>query len=317
MRRDSGRETLSAPALPRLVDIEHADTWAHRVFTFDRLREGFENARFEILERGPVRAKLRVTTTACASTLVQDFILYADADQLEVEARLDMRERFRMLKLCFPVAARSPKAHAEISYGVIERECDGCEETGHRWMQLGGETGGLAVLNDGKYSFSAVGNELRLTVANTSIYADHFGQRNRDDRCVHADMGAQEFRYALVPHDGSWTKAGLARRGELFNRPLTSIVETYHEGPLPARYEGLSVEPSNVSVGALKRAEDGGGWILRVNETVGAETDAAVKAPMLGRELKLHLAPLDVRSIFIPDDAGAPVREVLFTEWER
>ena len=317
MRRDSGRETLSALALPRLVDIEHADTWAHRVFTFDRLREGFENARFEILERGPVRAKLRVTTTACASTLVQDFILDADADQLEVEARLDMREKFRMLKLCFPVAAQSPKAHAEISYGVIERECDGCEETGHRWMQLGGETGGLAVLNDGKYSFSAAGNELRLTVANTSIYADHFGQRNRDDRCVHADMGAQEFRYALVPHDGSWTKAGLARRGELFNRPLTSIVEAYHEGPLPARYEGLSVEPSNVSVGALKRAEDGGGWILRLNETVGAETDASVKAPMLGRDLKLHLAPLEIQSIFIPDDAGAPVREVLFTEWER
>ena len=94
-------------------------------------------------------------------------------------------------------------------------------------------------------------------------------------------------------------------------------METYHEGPLPARYEGLSVEPSNVSVGALKRAEDGGGWILRLNETVGAETDASVNAPMLGRELKLHLAPLEIQSIFIPDDAGAPVREVLFTEWER
>ena len=316
-RKDTGREALSAPAMPRLVDIEHVDTWAHNVFTFDKLRESFGDARFEVLESGPVRAKLRVTTTACASTLVQDYILYADADQIEVEAHLDMRENFRMLKLCYPVAAESPVARAEISYGVIEREPDGCEETGHRWMELGDEKGGLAVLNDGKYSFSAAGNELRFTVANTSVYADHYGQGHRDNLCVHADMGMQEFRYALVPHDGCWTKADLAHRGEVFNRPLTSIVETYHEGPLPAVYEGLSVDAQNVSVGALKRAEDDNGWILRLHETIGAETEAVVRAPMFGRELKVRLTPLDIKSIFIPDDDSAPVSEVLFTEWSK
>ena len=184
-------------------------------------------------------------------------------------------------------------------------------------MELGDEKGGLAVLNDGKYSFSAAGSELRFTVANTSVYADHYGQEHRDDLCVHADIGMQEFRYALVPHDGSWTKANLAHRGEIFNRPLTNIVETYHEGPLPAVYEGLCVEPKNVSVGALKRAEDDNGWILRLHETIGAETDAVINAPMFGRELKLHLTPLDIRSIFIPDDASAPVNEVLFTEWSK
>ena len=127
----------------------------------------------------------------------------------------------------------------------------------------------------------------------------------------------QEFRYALVPHDGCWTKANLARRGEVFNRPLTSIVETYHEGPLPAVFEGLWVDRENVSVGALKRAEDDNGWILRLNETIGAATGVNVHAPMFGRDLKLYLAPMDIQSIFIPDDASAPVREVLFTEWEK
>ena len=316
-RKDSGREALSGPAMPCLVDIEHADTWAHNVFTFDKLCEQFGKARFDVLERGPVRAKLRVTVSARDSVLVQDYILYADADQIEVEARLDMHENFRMVKLCYPVAAESPAARAEISYGVIEREPDGCEETGHRWMELGDSNGGLALLNDGKYSFSAAGSELRLTVANTSAYADHYGQGHRDGLCVHADIGMQEFRYALVPHDGCWTKANLARRGEVFNRPLTSIVETYHEGPLPAVFEGLWVDRENVSVGALKRAEDDNGWILRLNETIGAATGVNVHAPMFGHDLKLHLAPMDIQSIFIPDDASAPVREVLFTEWEK
>ena len=314
-RKDSGREVLAGPARPRLVDVEHVDTWAHGVFAFDKLREEFGGARIQILERGPVRVRLRVETFARDSALVQDYVLYAGADQLEVEARLEMREKFRMLKLCFPVAAEKPAARAEIAYGFIEREPDGCEETGHRWMQLGGERGGLAVLNDGKYSFSAADGELRLTVANTSIYADHYGQKHRDDRCVHADMGAQEFRYALVPHDGDWRDANLAHRGERFNRGLPYVVETYHEGDLPAVYQGLKVDCENVSVGALKRAEDGGAYILRVVETTGRAAETTLHAPMLGREIPLALAPMEIRTLRIPDDPEESVSDVLFTEW--
>ncbi len=313
--KESQQEVLKAPALPYLVDIEHVDIWAHAVFTFDKLRENFQNARFQILESGPVRAKLRVTTTACSSTLVQDYVLYADSDQLEVEVQLDMQESFRMLKLCFPIDATSPKARAEIPYGFIEREMDGCEETGHRWMQVGDDNGGLAILNDSKYSFSAINNELRLTVANTSIYADHYGQQHRDDLCIHADIGKQEFRYALVPHAGCWKKANLSHRGELFNRKLPYVVETYHEGDLPAIYQGLSISSRNISVGALKRAEENNGYILRVHETIGAATKAIIDAPMFNRYMNLNFSPMEIKTILIPDDQAMPVREVLFTEW--
>ena len=315
MRKDSGREVLSRPAMPRLVDNEHADTWAHMVFKFDQMKESFQNARFQVVEVGPVRARLRVTTSALRSTLIQDYLLYANADQLEVSARLDMHEDFRMLKLCFPVAASEPVARAEISYGMIERPLDGCEETGHRWMEVGGKEGGLGVLNDSKYSFSAVDGELRLTVANTAIYADHYGQKTRDDYCRHADMGEQEFRYALVPHDGDWAKAGLPHRGEVFNRALTHVVETYHAGDLPPVYEGLRVTADNISVGAFKRAEDGNGYVLRVVETMGRATDTVVDAPVLGRTLPLSFGPLEIKTVLIPDDPAAPIRETLLTEW--
>ena len=312
--KESGREILKRPARPRLVDIEHADTWAHGIFTFDRMRESFGAARFQVLETGPVRAKLRVTTAAGRSTLTQDYTLYADADQLEVEVCLDLREDFRMLKLCFPVAAKRPRARAEIAYGVIERPLDGREETGQRWMEVGDDAGGLAVLNDGKYSFSAVDGELRLTVANSSIYADHYGQETRDDLCVHADIGVQRFRYALVPHAGGWQEVGLARRGEVFNRGLTHIVETYHEGDLPAVYEGLRVDAENVSVGAIKRAEDGDGWVLRAVETAGRPVEATVEAPLWNRSIQLRFTPLEIKTVFVPDDPAAPVEERLLTE---
>ncbi len=315
VRKDSGREALKAPAMPRLVDIEHVDTWAHAVDVFDKMKESFQNAKFQIVEVGPVRAKLRVTTSAAKSTLIQDYILYADADQIEVEAMLDMQEKFRMVKLCFPVAAEAPVARAEISYGMIERPLDGCEETGHRWMEVGDKNGGIALLNDSKYSFSAVNGELRLTVVNTSIYADHYGQQTRDNLVRHADMGMNEFKYAIVPHDGCWCKANLNHRGEVFNRALPHVIETYHEGDLPAVYSGLAVDAENISVGALKRAEDDNGYILRVVETTGKATKTTLAAPMFGRNIELSFGAMEIKTLFVPDEADAPVKEVMITEW--
>ncbi len=313
--KETGYETLKAPADVKLIDIEHVDTWAHMVFKFDKEKESFADARFTVLEKGPVRAKLQVTTKVLGSTMKQYYTLYAGADQLEVDVELDMQEKFRMVKLCFPVAANDPVSRAEISYGFIERVCDGAEETGHRWMALGGEEGGIGLLNNGKYSFSCENGEIRLTVANTSVFADHYGQNTRDEQCPFADMGVQEFKYAIVPYAGCWKKANFARRGEVFNRALPWVIETYHEGKLPTSYEGLKVSAENVSVGALKRAEDNNGYIIRLNETAGIATKAVIEAPMFGRTIEVELSPIDIKTVFIPDDAAAPVKEVMITEW--
>ncbi len=310
----TGFEALSAPAKLRLFDNEFADTWAHMEFTFDDPKGDFGDPTFELIESGPIRAKLRVTTSHHASTFIAEYTLGAQDDQIEVSARLDMADKFRMAKLCFPVNAKNPVARAEIAYGVIERPCDGCEETAQRWMGLSGEAGGLAVLNDSKYSFSASDAELRVTVANTSIFADHYGQDYRDADCRHMDMGEQEFRYAIVPHGGSWTTKNLARRGEVFNQPLISIVETYHEGSLGATSEGIGALPENVSVGALKRAEDGMGHVLRLTETQGKSVQTQIDLKLANRMFPLALTPWELKTVYLPDDPAQPVREILITE---
>lgn len=310
--KKNGYEAISAPAGMRLFDVEFADTWAHMEFKFDDPRGDFGGAEFAVKEAGPVRAKLRVKTVCGASTLVQDYILGADDDQLIVEAKLDMNEKFRMAKLCFPVNAQKPVARAEIAYGVIERECDGCEETGQRWLELGGDEGGLGILNDSKYSFSAPGGEIRLTVANTSIYADHYGQKDRDEDCRHMDMGEQEFRYALVPHGGSWRDAGLTRRGMAFNMPLASIVETYHEGELGPEYEGVRVDAENVTVSAIKRAEDGSGWVARITENCGIPTAAEIDIKLIGRKIKVNMGKYEIKTLLLRD--GMEPKEIPVTE---
>ena len=128
------------------------------------------------------------------------------------------------------------------------------------------------------------------------------------------DLGEQRFRIALAPFSGSWRKADLTRRAALLNTEGVVIRETYHEGPLARSYRGLSLEGETVSMSALKRAEDGRGWVLRLWENAGAVCRARVDAPMLGRAFKTELAPFEIKTLLLPDDPALPEREISLTE---
>ena len=104
-------------------------------------------------------------------------------------------------------------------------------------------------------------------------------------------------------------EAGLPRRADLFSRPMPFVTETYHEGDLPSAYEGLRVEPENVSVSALKRAEDGGGWVLRAWETAGEACRARVFAPLFQRDIALAFSPFEIKTVYIPSDPAQAARE--------
>jgi len=249
--------------------------------------------------------------------MTQWFTLYADSDQLEVRVRLDLCEQHRMIKICLPTIMEDAKEISEIAFGALQRSACGNEEHCQRWVALEGKGFGLAVLNNGKYSYSAQEGELRLTAANTSIFADHYGQSYRDDSCLFMDQGVQEFRYVLYPFTGTWQKAQLQHRASLLNQCLPRVVETYHKGPLPPSYQGLEVDNPALSLSALKRAEDEKGYVIRLQNTSDQSQSAQLHLPLLKRELTLELRPWEIRSCYLPDDANLPVRDVLLTEFDR
>lgn len=312
--KTTGRDALTAPARARLMDIEACDTWAHMVFRFDQPAGVFSDAKITVLEQGPIRAGVKVVTRFGASILEQKYYLHADGDQLDVEAKFDLREKHRMIKLCFPTDGTHDVA--EIPYGAIERHVNGDEECCQRWAAVQGARGGLAIINNGKHSYSAPCGELRMTVANTSIYADHYGQSQRDDECSYMDQGEMWFKYAVVPFDGAWQNADLSRRAALLQQPVQAVVETYHEGALGSQYCGMSIDSNHVDVGAFKRAEDDHGYVLRLYETTGRAVRTELKLPLLRRTVQLELTPFEIKTLYLPDDKNLPARDVLISELE-
>ncbi len=313
--REGGADVaeLADPSRPRaLVVDDTSDTWGHRQLAYRDEIGPFETTRVSLIERGPVRAILRVESRYGTSELVEDFILAAGARALEMRVILDWREQSKLLKLRFPTRIRTETVTYEIPYGTIERPANGEEEPGQRWLDVSGPLDdadgafGLAVLNDGKYSFDAIGGEIGVTAVRSPIYAHHEPAVPRPGvRYSFQDQGIQRFTLALVPHRGGWSDAGLTREALVLNQRPTVLLESYHDGPLPQVASYAAVEPDNLVLGSVKLAEDGNDLVVRVVETAGRPADARVTFPAWDRALAFEIGPYEIRTFRVPRDPGA------------
>jgi alpha-mannosidase len=77
---------------------------------------------------------------------------------------------------------------------------------------------------------------------------------------------------------------------------------------LPLNRSFLKINPGNVVLSALKRAEDGDGVILRFYETKGEETDA---------ELTLFREPKVVKTVNMLEEEDEGVKKELKREGEK
>jgi alpha-mannosidase len=271
----TGKELLSGATKTVLVDETDSDTWAHGITEFKKEAETFSKGEIRVVESGPVRATVRTWQFGEHTSVRRDYCLTAGSDVVTVKTKVDFREHHRMLKFRFPTTVENPRVLCEIPFGSIERPNDGTEQVCHRWFAAadGGGTGGLAVLNDSKYSFDADGSVLSLTVLRGAIWADHFGAR--DEFCEYMDQGEHEFTYALMPFA---SVPETAKRAAELNQPPFAVLETFHKGTLPLTYSGVSVSEDNIVVTAVKKHEDSDAVVLRAYECEGRDTDVTFTA---------------------------------------
>ena len=203
-------------------------------------------------------------------------VFLADCSELvEFEAVVEWRDPGRMLRVRFPVAVESREARFEIPFGSITRstredlsvETAQLEVPAQQWVDLSQEDYGVALLNDCKYGFRVKGHTLDMNVLRS---VPHPGKAliDKDDTSgtggVYTDLGRHEFRYALMPHAGRIGEAALTEAARGFNTPLR-VVNCGRGLTSHFRQDSfLSGDNPAIEIAAVKRAENGGGWIVRL-----------------------------------------------------
>ena len=230
----------------------------------------------QLMDKGPLRASIRVTRTWQSSKFVQDITLYAGLDRVDVVNDIDWHETHILLKAAFPLAASSGEATFEIPYGSIERpttrnnkvEQAKFEVPAMRWADLGDGKHGFSLINESKYGYDAKANVLRISLLRSPTWPD-----------PNADRGHHHFRYSLYPHGGDWKQAMTVRHGYDFNYELQAMQLEAHEGQRPPEQSIVSVSNPNVVLTAMKKAEDNDGVIFRFYEWAGTTGEVRIKVP--------------------------------------
>ena len=315
---DTGREYLKdLGAVPIIIEENHSDTWGHGLFEYRDVIGRFEFQKAEWMDRGPVRATLRLYFTYGESLLEQDIILERGGKFIDLRMKLNWREKHKMLKLEFPVNADNATLTAEIPYGTINRPMDGTEKPIQRWVDVSNAEAGFAVVNDSNYAVDVKDSVIRMTVLRSPIYADHFGREAnmRDSSSIFTEQGEREVRFRIIPHAGDWRKAEVVQHAYRLNTPIYTIYETYHKGKLPQCAEGIRISESDIIATALKEAEDGGAYILRCHEAYGQDTaGVSIELPQIGRTFTADFGHNEIKTFRIPMDAAQPVDEVNLLE---
>jgi len=311
----SGRQAFAAgQGLRALVLEDRSSTWGHDVRAYDKVLGAFRRAGVQVIERGPLRSRLRVQYAYGSSRLSVDWVLRAGVAELEGLVTLDWHEQQKLLKLTLPLELAAPRATYEAPFGHVERPLDGGEVPAQRWADVSGTCGGkacgLALLTDAKHGFSAKGSELRLTVVRGAPYAHHPPRAlDLTKQIAWQDQGRQSFRLLVVPHAGTWREAGIARRAEELSAPVPVLYQGIHGGKRPQAASFVEVGPASVVVTAVKQAEDGDDLIVRLVETAGQATLARLKLPLLGRSWEGKLRRAEIKTLRIPRKGG-PIVEV-------
>ena len=229
-----------------------------------------------LVENTPLRAVIRVKHHFQKSSFVQDITMYAGVPRVDVHMQADWHEQHILLKVAFPVSARSDKATFEIPYGSVERpttrntpaEQAQFEVPALRWADISDTTHGFSLLNDSKYGYDAKDNVLRLSLLRSPTWPD-----------PETDQGQHEFTYSLYPHGGTWREALTVHEGYELNYPLMAVTTGQHPGPLPAEKSFFGTTEDNVVMTAVKQAADGDGLIVRFYEWAGKKGDVHLNLP--------------------------------------
>ena len=174
------------------------------------------------------------------------------------------------LKVAFTAHLLECQAWFETPFAAVQRPCDGQEVPALRWADVGGSEYGIAVLNDSKYAYDALGTRLRLTLVRSGYEPDSI-----------SDVGQHEICYSLFAHPGDWRSAGVVRQAAGFNQPLLCRViptEQPELKPTPPDVWLPEIKGSSAVIPAcLKLACDGSGRVLRLYESCGQTVEVDVR----------------------------------------
>jgi alpha-mannosidase len=222
----------------------------------------------------------------------KEIIVYRDIPRIDfITSIVDKHPRAR-LRVRFSTDMTSPNYVCGTQFGVVPRPTDQWHykpEQGEvwaeapcgtfpslKWLDYSDGTKGLTVIHQGIPENEVRDGDIYLTLLRSVSMLSSDGKTGPAIPVQDAqELRKYVFRYSIYPHEGDWREASSYKHAYEFNTYLDAV-QLREEKKIPLRWSFLQIEPDNVILSVLKKAEVGEEVILRFYETRGETTDAKI-----------------------------------------
>jgi len=279
---------------------EIGNPWEHHTVAQERIYTTLnEKAKVSVVEDGELRASFNVVINWALPkgrtkdekarskrmkpcTIVNTLTLRQGQPWLEISTKVENNVEDHYLQVSFPTGIETDKVTVQGQFDVLQRSIEipdpslykeepQTEQPMNSFVDISNGKIGLALLNEGLKAYEAhndIPNTISLTLLRcfplricvTNEMTD-YSETDKGSQC----LGKQSFRYAIMPHTGSWAKGRVWQAAERFNLAfIAAQVGPTKHGTEPLTKSFLEIEPETIHVSTVKRSESDNGWIIRL-----------------------------------------------------
>ncbi|MBI5364783.1 MAG: hypothetical protein HZA53_16525 [Planctomycetes bacterium] len=247
--------------------------------------------RCDLLESGPVRARVRTTWVLAGALVDQELVLRANAPAIEAVTRVE-GELHGALRVVFEVVKPRDAAprHVPFGYGAARAKDGERSRSGLLSWVSQGDGFGVALASEDAAACGTSGGRVWLWLADPE-----------------PGVATRTVRWSCLPFEGSEQDAHLMAFGQETSHAARAFAVESHPGVRPSRHAFLDVArltndghllrgaASNAVVSELALTPDNAGWILRLYDAsgLGGEIEVDFDRPIFGaRRVDLANEPL-------------------------
>jgi alpha-mannosidase len=253
---------------------QYSDAWNVDIEYKKRLVDMKWENQLTVMENLPERTVVELHKKSVDTEISQYIIIYNNMNRIDFETRVNWQEKHKMLRVVFPVLVSSHEVTAEIAYGLVKHtthpnnpwEKARFELAGHRFIDLSEEGYGVSLLNDSKYGYDTLNNEMAITLLRNTDFPSHY-----------LDIGEHCFTYSLYPHTGTLKEAQVVQAAYLLNSPMITCVGKKSEKDSESLF---TIFNHGIILDCMKPAEDGNGIVIRLYEAYGSRGRVELKSSL-------------------------------------
>lgn len=260
-----------------------------------------------VVEDGDVRSVVEAVLTYDLSQICMTYKLPKNGTEIEVQIRVNWNEKSKMLKLSIPTVFEDTAYIGQTAYGVGKLPANGDEVVSQKWCSAVSNMDHKAftVINNGVYGSSCSNGEIRISLLRSPGYCAHpiLGRPilPQDRFLPRVDQGERIYSF--------WVNAGPAadRLGHIDREALAHNEKPYTLSFFPSG-DGLkagtavSLEGDTILLTAMKKSEDGTGYIYRLfNPGEGIKT-LRLSIPPLNISQQVSLGCYEIKTLRLDED---------------